>query len=141
MDTDLGQPTYALCAEVIKLVCDGDISVKDGVTRLVHFRQAGTPEQNIWVTFAFRSLAHNPDSRIGLVTQRALLEQLNDDMWRIFTKYYEERKQMRREYNKITMPIQRNPMASDPVPDQTRDDDVGPIEFPTHAEWALMHPA
>ena len=79
MDTDLGQPTYAICAEVVKLVCDGDISVKDGVTRLVHFRQAGTPEQNIWVTFALRSLAHNPDSRIGLVTQRALLERLNDD--------------------------------------------------------------
>ena len=62
MDTDLGQPTYALCAEVVKFVCDGDISVKDGVTRLVLFRQAGTPEQNIWVTVALRSLAHNPDS-------------------------------------------------------------------------------
>ena len=134
MDTDLGQPTYAICAEVVKLVCDGDISVKDGVTRLVHFRQAGTPEQNIWVTFALRSLAHNPDSRIGLVTQRALLERLNDDMWQTFTKYYEEREQMRREYNEITMPIQRNPMASDPVPDQTRDDDVGPMEFPTQMQ-------
>ena len=134
MDTDLGQPTYAICAEVVKLVCDGDISVKDGVTRLVQFRQAGTPEQNIWVTFALRSLAHNPDSRVGLVTQRAFLERLNDDMWQTFTKYYEEREQMRRGYNEITMPIQRNPMASDPVPDQTRDDDVGPIGFPTQMQ-------
>ena len=128
MDTDLGQPTYALCAEVVKLVCDGDISVKDGVTRLVQFRQAGTPEQNIWVTFAVRSLAHNPDSRIGHVTQRALLERLNDDMWQIFTKYYEEREQMRREYNEIIMAIQRNPMSPEIVPDQTRDDDVGSLE-------------
>ena len=93
MDTDLGQPTYAICAEVVKLVCDGDISVKDGVTRLVHLRQAGTPEQNIGVTFALRSLVHNPDSRIGFVTQRALLEQFNDELWRLFTKYYEEREQ------------------------------------------------
>ena len=134
MDTDLGQPTYALCAEVVKLVCDEDISVKDGVTRLVHFRQAGTPEQNIWVTFAFRSLAHNPDSRIGLVTQRALLERLNDDMWQTFTKYYEERQQMKREYNEITMPIQRNPLAPDPVLDQTRYGDVGSMEFPTQMQ-------
>ena len=91
MDTDLGQPTYATCAEVVRFVCDGDISIKDGVTRLVHLRQAGTPEQNIGVTFALRSLAHNPDSRIGLVTQRALLERLNDDMLQTFTKSYEER--------------------------------------------------
>ena len=90
MDTDPDQHTYATYAEVVTLVCDGDISIKDGVTRLVHLRQAGTPEQNIGVTFALRSLAHNPDSRIGLVTQRALLEQLNDDLWRIFTKYYEK---------------------------------------------------
>ena len=134
MDTDLGQPTYALCAEVVKLVCDGDISVKDGVTRLVLFRQAGTPEQNIWVTFALRSLAHNPDSRIGLVTQRAFLERLNDDMWQILTKHYEERERMRREYNEIIMPIQRNPMAPESVPDQTRNDDVGSLEFPTQMQ-------
>ena len=74
---------------MVTLVCDGDISIKDCVNRLIHFRQGGTREQNIAVTSALRSLAHNPDSRIGLVTQRALLVQLNDDLWRIFTKYYE----------------------------------------------------
>ena len=66
----------------------GTSQTKDGVTRLVYFQQAGTPEQNIGVTLALRSLAHNPDSRIGLVTQRAFLERLNDDMWQTFTKYY-----------------------------------------------------
>ena len=91
MDTDRDQQTDPTYAEVVLLVCDGDISIKDGVNRLVHLRQVGTREQNIAVTSALRSLAHNPDSCIGLVTQRALLEQLNDDLWRIFTKYHEER--------------------------------------------------
>ena len=91
MDTDPDQLTYPTYAEVVTLVCDGDISIKDCVTRLFQFRQAGTREQNMGVTSALRSLARNPDSRIGLVTQRALLEQLNDDLLRIFTKYYEER--------------------------------------------------
>ena len=123
MDTDPDHQTYPTYAEVVTLVCDGDISIKDCVTRLFHFRQAGTWEQHMGVTSALRSLAHNPDSRIGLVTQRALLEQLNDDLWRIFTKYYEERQQIWREYNKIAMPIQ-NPTTPDHVPDQTRDDDM-----------------
>ena len=94
MDTGRDQQTDPTYAEVVILVCDGDISIKDGVNRLVHLRQVGTREQNIAVTSALRSLAHNPDNRIGLVTQRALLEQLNDDLWRIFTKYHEERKQI-----------------------------------------------
>ena len=128
MDTDLGQATCALCAEVVKLVCDGDISVKDGVARLVLSRQAGTPEQSSWVVSALRSLAHNPDSRIAHVAQRALLERLNDDMWQLFSKYYEEGEQMRREYNEIIMAVQRNPASPEIVPDQTRDDDVGSLE-------------
>ena len=90
MDTDHDQQTHPNLTEVVTLVCDGDISIKDGINRLVHFRQEGTREQNIMVTSALRSLAHNPDRRIGFVTQRVLLEQLNDDLWRIFTKYHEE---------------------------------------------------
>ena len=129
MDTDRDQQTDPTYAEVVILVCDGDISIKDGVNRLVHFRQVGTREQNIAVTSALRSLAHNPDSRIGLVTQRAFLEQLNDDLWRIFTKYYEEREQIWLEYNKIAM-LTQNPTT----PDQTRDDDMGPREFPTQMQ-------
>ena len=35
---------------------------------------------------------------------------------------------MMREYNEIIMLIQRNPMATESVPDQTRDDDVGSLE-------------
>ena len=91
MDTDHDQQTHPNLTEVVTLVCDGDISIKDGVNRLVHLRQEGTREQNIMVTSALRSLAHNPDRRIGFVTQRVLLEQLNDDLWRIFIKYHEER--------------------------------------------------
>ena len=123
MDTGRDQQTDPTYAEVVALVCDGDISIKDCVNHLIHFRQGGTREQNVAVTYALRSLAHNPDSRIGLVTQRALLEQLNDDLLRIYTKYFEERKQMWREYNKIAMPIQ-NLTTPDHVPDQTRDDDM-----------------
>ena len=128
MDTDLGQATCAHFAGEVNLVCDGDISVKDGVARLVLSRQAGTPEQRSWAVSALRFLAHNPDSRIAHVAQRALLERLNDDMWQLFAKHYEEREQMRREYNEIIMAVQRNPASPEIVPDQTRDDDVGSLE-------------
>ena len=128
MDTDLGQATCAHCAGVVNLVCDGDISVKDGVARLVLSRQAGTPEQRSWAVSALRVLAHNPDSRIAHVAQCAILELRNYDMWQLFTKYYEEREQMRREYNEIIMAVQRNPASPEIVPDQTRDDDVGSLE-------------
>ena len=90
METDHDQQTHPNLTEVVTFVCDGDISIKDCVNRLVHLRQEGTREQNIMVTSALRSLAHNPDRRIGFVTQRVLLEQLNDDLWPIFTKYHEE---------------------------------------------------
>ena len=113
---------------MVNFVCDGDISVKDGVARVVLPRQAGTPEQRSWAVSALRFLAHNPDSRIAHVAQRALLERLNDDMWQLFTKHYEEREQMRREYNEIIMAVQRNPASPEIVPDQTRDDDVGSLE-------------
>ena len=61
MDTDHYQQIHPNLAEVVTVVCDGDISIKDGVNRLVHFRQEGTREQNIMVTSALRSRAHNPD--------------------------------------------------------------------------------
>ena len=96
-------------------------------------RQGGTREQNVAVTYALRSLAYNPDSRIGLVTQRALLEQLNDDLWRFFTKYNEEREQIWREYNEIALHTQ-NPTTPDQVSDQIRVESMGPREFPTQMQ-------
>ena len=41
-DTSARLVTCAHCAGVVDLVCEGDISVKDGVERLVVFRQVGT---------------------------------------------------------------------------------------------------
>ena len=133
MDTNHDQQTHPNLAEVVTFVCDGDISIKDGVNRLVHLRQGGTWEQNITVTSALRSFAHNPDRRIGFVTQRVLLEQLNDDLWRIFTRYYEERKQVWREYNEIALHTQ-NPTTPDQVSDQIRVESMGPRESPTQMQ-------
>ena len=70
---------------------------------------------------------HNPDRRIGFVTQRVLLEQLNDDLWRIFTKDHEERELICREYNEIAMHTQ-NPTTTEQASDQTRDEGMGPLE-------------
>ena len=127
MDTDHDQQIHPNLTEVVTLVCDGDISIKDGVNRRVHLRQEGTKEQNIMVTSALRSLAHNPDRRIGFVTQRVLLEQLNDDLWRIFTRYHEARKQIWRVYSEIAMHTQ-NPTTTEQASDQIRDEGMGPLE-------------
>ena len=78
MDTILGRATCAHCAEVVNIVCDGDISVKDGVAHLVLSRQAGTPEQRSRAVSALRFLAHNPNNRIAHVAQRALLERCDN---------------------------------------------------------------
>ena len=128
MDTDPRQATCAHCAGVVNFVCDGDISAKDGVARLVLSRQAGTPEQRSCAVSALRFLVHNPDGSIAHAAQHALLERLNDDMWQLFTKYYEEKERTRREFNEIIMAVQRNPLSPEIVPDQARDDDVGSLE-------------
>ena len=128
MDTDLRQATCAHCAGVVNLVRDGDISVKDGVARLVISRQAGTPEQRSCGVSAIRFLAHNPDGRIAHAAQHALHERLNDDMLQLFAKYYVEKERTRREYNEIIMAVQRNQVSPEIVPDQARDDDAGSLE-------------
>ena len=73
--------TCALCAGVVDLVCEGDISVKDGIDRLILFRQAGTSEQRMNAVSALQFLACNPDLGIANAAQRALHERFVDDSW------------------------------------------------------------
>ena len=71
-DTNFRWLTCAHCAGVVNLVCDGDISVKDGIARLVLSLQAGTPEQRRSAVSALQFLAYNSDPGIARAAQHAL---------------------------------------------------------------------
>ena len=45
MDTSIRLVTCAHCAGVVELVCSGDISVTDGIDRLIVFRRSGTSDK------------------------------------------------------------------------------------------------
>ena len=57
---------------MVNIVCDGDISVKDGIARLVLSRQAGTHEQRRSAVSALQFLAYNSDPGIARAAQHAL---------------------------------------------------------------------
>ena len=127
-DTNFRWFTCAHCAGVVNIVCDGDISVKDGIARLVLSRQAGTPEQRRSAVSAFQVLAYNSDLGIARAAQHALHERFVDDMWQLFTKYNEDKAQTMREYNEIMTVVKWNPTSPDIVLDLAHDDDAGSLE-------------
>ena len=132
--------TCALCAGVVDLVCEGDISVKDGIDRLILFRQAGTSEQRMNAVSALQFLACNPDLGIANAAQRALHERFVDDSLLLFTQYREAMAQTRREYDEVVTAvqlhaaaveattIQRHPILPVIVPDHADDADAGSLE-------------
>ena len=139
-DTSSRLVTCALCAGVVDLVCEGDISVKDGIDGLILFRQAGTSEQNMNAVSALQFLACNPDLGIANAVQRALHERFVDDSWQLFTQYREAMSQTRREYDEVVTAvqlhaaavevttIQRNPVLPEIVSDHADDADAGSLE-------------
>ena len=132
--------TCALCAGVVDLVCEGDISVKDGIDRVILFRQAGTSEQRMNAVSALQFLACNPDLGIANAAQRFLRERFVDDSWQLFTQYCEAIAQTRREYDEVMTAVllhataaevtttQRNPVPPDTASNHAHDADAGSVE-------------
>ena len=120
--------TCAHCAGVVNIVCDGDISVMDGIALLVVSRQAGTPEQRRSAVSALKFLAYNSDPGIARAAKHALHERFVDDMWQLFIKYQKDKAQTKRKYNEIMTAVQWNPVSPEIAPDQAHDDDAGSLE-------------
>ena len=77
------------CVGVVELVCSGDISVTDGIDRLIVFRRSRTSEQRMSAVGALQNLACNPDVSIARAARRVLHERFVDDAWQLFTQYHE----------------------------------------------------
>ena len=139
-DTSTRLVTCAHCAGVVDLVCEGDISVKDGVERLVVFRQVGTSEQRMSAVSALQFLACNLDLWISSAARRVLHERFVDDSWLLFTQYREAMAQTRREYDEVVTAVQHhvaavevatiqlNPVQAEIVPDHTDAADADSLE-------------
>ena len=100
--------TGAHCAGVVELVCSGDISVTDGIDRLIVFRRSGTSEKKMSAVVALQNLACNPDVWIARAARRVLHERFVDDAWQFFTQYHEAMAQTRREYDEVVTAVQHN---------------------------------
>ena len=132
--------TCAHCDGVVNLVCDGVIPVKNGIDRLVLFRQAGTPEQRTSAVTALQFLACNLDRGIANAAQRFLRERFVDDSWQLFTQYREAIAQTMREYDEVMTAVllhataaevtttQRNPVPPDTASNHAHDADAGSVE-------------
>ena len=132
--------TGAHCAGVVELVCSGDISVTDGIDRLIVFRRSGTSEQKVRAVVALQFLACNPDVWIARSARRVLHERFVDDAWQVFTQYHEAAAQTRREYDEVVTAvqhnsaaveeatIQQNPEQAEIVTDQTEAADADSLE-------------
>ena len=139
-DTSARLVTCSHCAGVVDLVCEGDISVKDGVERLVAFRQMGTSEQRMNAVSALQFLACNLDLWIASAARRVLHERFVDDSWLLFTQYREAMAQTRREYDEVVtavqhhlaaveeVSIQLNPEQAEIVTDHTETADADSLE-------------
>ena len=140
MDASIRLATSAHCAGVVDLVCDGDISVKDGVDRLVVFRHVGTPEQRTSAVSALQFLARCPDVWIASATRRVLHDRFVEESWLLFTQYRDAMVQARLEYEEVVTAtlchvaagevstILRIPVPSEVVPDQANDVDADSLE-------------
>ena len=132
--------TCAHCAGVVELVCSGDISVTDGIDRLIVFRHSGTSEQRMSAVVALQNLACNPDLWIAHAARRVLHERFVDDSWLLFTQYREAMAQTRREYDEVVTAvqphvaavevatIQQNPVLPEIVSDHADDADADSLE-------------
>ena len=139
-DTSTRLVTCAPCAGVVDLVCEGDISVKDGIERLAVFRQVGTSEQRMSAVSALQSLACNPDLWIASAARRVLHERFVDDAWLLFTQYREATALTRREYDEVVTAVQHhvaavevatiqlNPVLAEIVPDHNDAADADSLE-------------
>ena len=105
MDSGTRWTTSAHCAGVVDLVCAGDISVEDGVDRLVVFRHVGTPEQRTSAVSALQFLARSPDVWIASATRRVLHDRFVEDSWLLFTQYRDAMAQARLEYEEVVTGI------------------------------------
>ena len=130
MDADPCQITSVRCAAVLDNVIDGTISVKDGIARLHMYRRslAGTEHHRAQANLALRLLAHNADTQITQISQRALHEQLNEEMWNLFTKYYEETERLVQEYHEVIMEDRQTPASNGIIQAQTCNDGLDQSE-------------
>ena len=132
--------TCAHCSGVVDLVWYGDISVRDGVARLVALRQGGTPEQRTSSVAALQFLARCPDAWIASATRRVLHDRFVEESWLLFTQYRDAMAQARLEYEEVVTAalchvaagevatILRIPVPSEVVPDQADDVDADSLE-------------
>ena len=102
MDADPCQITCDHCAAVIDFVIDGTIPVRDGIARLAMYRRTGTENHRTQANLALRLLAHNADTRITQISQRALHEQLNEEMFDLFKVYYDAKERLVQEYHQVS---------------------------------------
>ena len=102
MAADPCQITSVRCAAVLDNVIDGTISVRDGIAGLHGYRRTGTEHHRTQANLALRLLAHNADTQITQITQGALHEQLNEEMWTLFRKYYEDKQRLVQEYHEVS---------------------------------------
>ena len=102
MDADPCQITSVRCAAVLDNVIDGTISVRDGIAGLHGYRRTGTEHHRTQANLALRILAHNADTRITQISQRALHEQLNEEMFNLFAVYYDAKERLVQEYHQVS---------------------------------------
>ena len=102
MDADPCQITCDRCAAVLDNVIDGTISVRDGIAGLHGYRRTGTEQVRRSANLALRLLVHNADIRITQISQRALHEQLNEEMFNLFTVYYDAKERLVQEYHQVS---------------------------------------
>ena len=128
MDADPCQITSVRCAVVLDNVIDGTIPVRDGIARLAMYRRTGTENHRTLANLALRLLAHNADTQITQISQRALHEQLNEEMWNLFTKYYEEKERLVQEYHEVIMEDRQTPASNGIIQAQTCNDGLDQSE-------------
>ena len=140
MDAGIRLTTSAHCAGVVDLVCSGDISIKDGVDRLVVCRHVGTLEQRTSAVSALQFLARSSDVWIASATRRALHDRFVEDLWRLFTQNRYAMAQVRLEYEEVVTDalchvaageastILRIPVPPEIVLDQADDVDADSLE-------------
>ena len=102
MDADPCQITCDRCAAVLDNVIDGTISVRDGIAGLHGYRRTGTEQVRRSANLALRLLAHNANTQITQISQRALHEQLNEEMFDLFKVYYDAKQRLIQEYHEVS---------------------------------------
>ena len=98
----VGQITCDRCAAVLDNVIGGTISVRDGIAGLHGYRRTGTEQVRRSANLALRLLAYNADIGITQISQRALHEQLNEEMWNVFRQYYKDKERLVQEYHEVS---------------------------------------